>query len=153
MDAMEPQPTLPPPLRPGQLTPGWKVTFVAGWVGVMAAFGAVAQAGRIAGISPWWLGPETDPRFFLIIGLPFVGPVIAILAAIRGLRSTCYIGIAASVGSMAIAWGDREYSKLALVELVIGLAGLLVSVACLGGRASAGMAVTPPVSLEPDPIR
>src|SRR5687767_4938841 len=47
----------PPPLKPGQLAPSWRLVFIGGWVGVIAGFGAIWQAGRIAGIAPWWLGP------------------------------------------------------------------------------------------------
>jgi hypothetical protein len=121
-------------LQPGQLATGWRSAFIAGWVGVIAGIGAVWQACRVAGIAPWWLGPETSHRSIFVIALPFLPPAIAIVAAVRGLRLTCYIGIAAGLAVAGVALGDLEYPGLALVEATLGLAGVLISSACLAGR-------------------
>lgn len=141
MDTLEPParpapagPAAPAPLQPGQLSPGWRMTFIAGWVGVLAGFGALWQAGRIAGIAPWWLGPETDPRFVLVIAAPFIAPLVALVAGVTGRRSACYIGIAAGLISASIALGDLHFPGLAIVDAIIGLCGISISVACLGGR-------------------
>lgn len=141
-------PNSPEPLRLGVLVGSWRLLFVAAWVGVMAAFGAVAQAGRLAGLSPWWIGPQTNPRNIIVFVAPFVLPVVAVAAALRGVRYTCYIGVLAGLASMAVALGDTDHPGMALVELVIGVAGLLVSLACFAGRA-----VRPPESPGPDPLR
>ena len=135
-------------LLPGVLVGNWRLLFVVGWVGVMAAFGAVAQAGRLAGLSPWWIGPQTNPRNIVVFVAPFVLPVIAVAAALRGFRHTCSVGVVAGLASMAVALGDTDFPGMALVEGVIGAAGLLVSLACFAGRA-----VTPPESPGPDPLR
>ena len=127
-------PWSPPPLRPGQLSPGWRIAFIAGWVGVMGGFGAVWQATRIAGIAPWWLGPETNMRSVFVIALPFVAPMLAVVAGVTGLRLACFVGIAASLATAAFALGDLHFPGLASVEGLLGLCGLLLSVAALGGR-------------------
>lgn len=132
----------------GVLVGSWRSLFVVGWVGVMAAFGAVAQGGRLAGLSPWWIGPQTNPRNIVIFVAPFVLPVVAVATALRGFRYTCHVGVVAGLASMAVALGDTDFPGMALVELIIGAAGLLVSVACFAGRA-----VRPPESPEPDPLR
>ena len=129
-----PSPWAPPPLRPGQLSPGWRMVFIAGWVGVMGGFGAVWQATRVAGIAPWWLGPETNMRSVFVIALPFLAPLIAAAAGVAGVRFACYIGMAASVATAAFALGDLHFPGLAVVEALLGACGLLISVACLGGR-------------------
>ncbi len=124
-----------PPADPGELAPGWKSLFIAGWVGVLIGFGCIWQAARVVGVAPWWLGPETDPRLFLVIALPFIAPVITIAVAAAGSRWAVYAGLVAGVTSMAIALGDlADYPGLAAGEAVIGLAGLLITVACFGGR-------------------
>jgi len=108
--------------------------FIAGWVGVLGGFGAVWYAGRIAGIAPWWLGPETDPRFVLVIAAPFVAPLIAVVAGVMGRKWVCHYGIVAGVISASIALGDLHFPGLAVVDAIIGLCGVLISIACLGGR-------------------
>jgi hypothetical protein len=122
------------PPRPGQLSNGWRSLFLAGWVGVLIGFGCIWQAGRVAGIAPWWLGPETNPRSVLLIGMPFAPPLVAIAGAIARSRWAVHVGVIAAVASTAIAIGDVEYPGLALVEAAIGVAGLLISVACFAGR-------------------
>jgi hypothetical protein len=124
----------PPPLRPGQLSPGWRLAFIAGWVGVMGGFGALWQACRIAGIAPWWLGPETDMRSVFVVALPFLAPLVTVLAGVAGLRSACYIGIVASFVTASFALGDLHFPGLAVVEGILGVCGLLISIAGLGGR-------------------
>jgi len=124
----------PPPLQPGQLSPGWRLLFIAGWVGVLGGFGAVWYAGRVAGIAPWWLGPETDPRNVFIVAVPFVAPMIAIVIGVMGRKWTCHFGVVAGVISASIALGDLHFPGLAVVDALIGLCGILLSVACFGGR-------------------
>ena len=125
----------PTPLAPGQLTPAWRTLFVAGWLGVMLGFGAVWQSGRASGISPWWLGPATDQRLFVVIALPFVAPTLAVIAAITKLRITCYVGIVAAIATAAIAAIDRpRFPGMAAVEFALAAAGLLISVGALAGR-------------------
>ena len=123
-----------PPLRPGQLADGWRSLFIAGWAGVFVGFGCMWQAGRVAGIAPWWLGPQTNPRSLLLIALPFVPPLVTIGFALAKSRWAVYVGLLAGLVSMAIALGDLEYPGLAVAEAAVGLAGFVISVACLGGR-------------------
>jgi hypothetical protein len=146
METTEPEkdPWAAPPLQPGQLSPGWRLTFIAGWVGVLAGFGALWQAGRIAGIAPWWLGPETDLEPLFVVALPFVAPLVAVVSGLVGSRWACFVGIGASVVTAAFALGDLHYPGLAVVDAIIGICGLMVSVACLGGRMR-------PVPAEADP--
>lgn len=123
------------PVKPGQLTPAWRTLFVSGWLGVIFGFAAVWQSSRVSGISPWWLGPETNQRLFVVIALPFVGPVTALVAGIAKFRIACYIGIAASLLTGAIALGDRtRFAGIAAVEAALACAGLLISIGALAGR-------------------
>lgn len=131
-----------PPLQPGQLSPGWRMVFIAGWIGVLAGFGALWQAGRIAGIAPWWLGPETNLRAFPVIALPFIAPLIVVVLGVLGIRICCYVGIVAGLISAAVALGDRHFPGLAVVDVAIGACGVLVSLACLGGRMRAAPEIT-----------
>ena len=134
------------PPRPGELTDGWRTALLSGWVAVMVGFGSVWQACRVAGIAPWWLGPETDMRSVFVVVLPFAPAIVAAVAAFVGYRYASFIGIAAGLAASAIALGDRaEFPGLALVELVIGVAGLLISIASLAGRTG------PAIQTAPDP--
>ncbi|CAB4790591.1 unannotated protein [freshwater metagenome] len=128
-------PRLQPPPDPGQFTPAWRTLFIAGWIGVLLGFAAVWQACRVAGIAPWWLGPETNQRAFVIIALPFVAPITAVVAGIARFRVACYIGVAAGIVTLVVALGDRNrFPGVAAVEAAIGCAGLLISVGAFAGR-------------------
>ncbi len=118
------------------------MVFIAGWIGVLAGFGALWQAGRIAGIAPWWLGPETNLRAFPVIALPFIAPLIVVVLGVLGIRICCYVGIVAGLISAAVALGDRHFPGLAVVDVAIGACGVLVSLACLGGRMRAAPEIT-----------
>ncbi|HEY4331670.1 MAG TPA: hypothetical protein VGM78_03835 [Ilumatobacteraceae bacterium] len=134
----EPPPAPPPPLRAGDLTSGWRTALISGWLGVLVGLGSVWQACRIGGIAPWWLGPETNLRSPLVIAIPFVLPLAALAAAFAAKRFASYLGIIAGVVTAAISLGDvGEFKGLALVEAVIGVAGLMISVASLAGRVRA----------------
>lgn len=125
----------PAPLAPGQLTPAWRTLFIAGWIGVMLGFGAVWQTGRASGISPWWLGPATDQRLFVVIALPFVAPTLAVIAGIAKLRITCYVGIVAAIATAVIAAFDRQrFPGMAAVEFALAAAGLVISLGAFAGR-------------------
>ncbi len=125
----------PPPLRPGQLAAPWKTLFIAGWFGVLVGFGCIWQAGRVAGVAPWWLGPETNPRPIFVTALPFIGPVLAIIFAAANSRWAVYVGLGAAVASIAISFGDLDDTPgLADGQAVIGLAGLFVTIAAFSGR-------------------
>ena len=43
------------------------------WLFVVASFIAVWVSSRNTGLSTWWLGPESQPRFLLINLLPWGG--------------------------------------------------------------------------------
>lgn len=128
-------PRVPSPPKPGQLTPAWRTLFTAGWVGVILGFAAVWQASRISGISPWWLGPETNQRLFAVMAIPFFSPVSAIVAATLKLRVTAYVGVVAALGTGTVALGDRtRFSGIAAVEGALACAGLVISVGAFAGR-------------------
>lgn len=144
----------PPLLKPGQFTPRWKTVFVGGWVAVVAAFGAVWYACRVAGIAPWWLGPETDLRPLLLRFLPFAAPAVVIVVATLGSRFSVYVGIVGAVATGAIALGDLDrYPGLAAGEATIAAAALLISVAGFGGRMRRPLANDPAPVMPLDQLR
>ena len=114
---------------------------------MLGGFGALWQAGRIAGIAPWWLGPETNPRLVLVIAVPFIAPLITVVVAVIGRTWACYCGIVAGVVSASMALGDLHFPGLAVVDAIIGLCGVMLSVACLGGRMRAA-----PDTTDADPL-
>lgn len=108
---------------------------IAGWIGFLTGFGAVLQAGRDVGISPWWAGPESDPRGPLILVAPFILGLITLILAIRNHRLACWVGLAASIVAMAIAVKDgNRYLGLGQAQMVIAVAGLIVTIAAMSGR-------------------
>ncbi len=110
------------------------MVLVSGWVGVILGFASVWKSSWTLGFSTWWLGPQASPRFFGLLVLPFVLPIVMVVLALTNVRYAAFAGIAAAVGTALIGWGDvGRQDKFAAVELALAGAGLLVSVAALAG--------------------
>ncbi|MEX0846915.1 MAG: hypothetical protein WD023_03975 [Ilumatobacteraceae bacterium] len=120
--------------RPGELAPAWRVVFVVGWVGTMLGFASVWKSSRTMGLSTWWLGPSAEPRSIAVQLVPFVIPVLLVVAASRNARFLPYWGVLGSLALGAIAAGDLgRFQRLALVELAVAGAALAVSLASFAG--------------------
>jgi len=121
-------------LRPGHLLPGWATAFWLGWLLVGVSFGAVWYSSRVTGLSTWWLGPETEPRFYLLNVLPFVAPFALAFFALRVARFLPWWGILGALVSAGIAAGDLDdQPRYAIIEFALAGAGLLISSASFAG--------------------
>lgn len=107
--------------------------FWIGWALVGASFGAVWYSSHLTGFATWWLGPKSEPRYFLT-PLPFVAPLALSIMALRGARRLPWFGLGGSVVCAAIAAGDLGVrTGYALVEFAIAASALLISVASFAG--------------------
>ncbi len=148
-----PSPPPPPPSRPaaaerhrprlpapGELTTTWRVVTALVWAGVFVAFIAVWKTSVELGMTTWWLGPLGDPRPAPIRMLPYVPPTLMVMITLSSSRFVPYAGLAASAVLAAIGAADLSTTqgsavpRIAVVELAIALAGLLVSIAGFSGR-------------------
>ncbi|MDO8392640.1 MAG: hypothetical protein Q7V57_19365 [Actinomycetota bacterium] len=121
-------------LRPGHLLAGWATMFWLGWLLVGGSFGAVWYSSRVTGLSTWWLGPETEPRLFLLNIVPFVAPFGLAFLALRSARYLPWWGILGALLSAGIAAGDlADEPRYAIIEFALAAAGLLISVAAFAG--------------------
>ncbi len=121
-------------IRAGQVTVGWSRFLLVTWLFAVASFIAIWVSSRNTGLSTWWLGPETEPRFILINLLPFVAPVVVCLTCQFALRRLPWIGIAAALVTAAIAAGDiSRVPGYAVAEFAVAAGGLLASLACFAG--------------------
>jgi len=119
--------------RPGQLTLGWTTVFWIGWLLVGASFGAVWYSSYLTGFSTWWLGPESEPRYALMV-IPFIIPLALCIMALRGVRRLPWFGVGGAVLLAGIAAGDLGgRTNYSLVEFAIAAGALLISVACFAG--------------------
>jgi hypothetical protein len=145
----------PRPPRPGELTPGWRFAVGAVWVAVAVALGAVWNTSVQLGLSTWWLGPRGDPQPVVVRVLPFVAPLLMVMAVINRGRWLGWFGLLAAAATAAIGIGDLgRVSGLAVVELVIAAAGAAVSIAAFAGtyhrgRVSPGSPAPPPSDPAP----
>jgi hypothetical protein len=120
--------------RPGELSSPWRVVFVVGWVGAILGFASVWKSSRTMGLSTWWLGPAAEPRSIVIQMIPFVVPVLLVIAGGRHARFLPWWGILGSLVLGGIAVGDLgRFQQLAAVELVIANAVLFISIASFAG--------------------
>lgn len=119
---------------PGQLTAQWTQVFWIGWLLVAGSFAAIWYSSRLVGLSTWWLGPSTEPRFFLLNVLPFVAPLGLCAAGLTRVRWLPWWGIGGALVTAGIAALDiSRVPGYAVIEFALAGAGLLVSVACFGG--------------------
>ena len=134
-DAPEVAPPPARPPRPGELTLSWLVAFTVAWIGVAVGFAAVWNTSRQLGLSTWWLGPPAQQRPFFVVMLPFVAPVLMVLAAVNRRRHLPVMGLAAAAVTAAVGVADLGRVRgLGVVELCLAGAGAAVSVAAFGGR-------------------
>lgn len=120
--------------RPGDLTPGWGTVFGTAWLLVAVGFASVWVSSRTTGLSTWWLGPETAPRFFLLWLLPFVAPLLLAASGYSQVRHLPIAGLAGAAVSALVALGDvGRVNGYAVIEFALAGGGLLVSVAAFGG--------------------
>ncbi len=118
----------------GHLSPTWRLLFGLGWTAIIACNAAVWESSRVIGLSTWWLGAEAQPRLILLQLLPFYGPLVVTVAAISNWRYSPYLGIVVGLGGAAIGAGDLDRVRwIAVVELVLGGAGMCISAASLAG--------------------
>jgi hypothetical protein len=107
---------------------------VVAWVGVVLAWSAVWNASVQLGRPTWWLGTRADPTPLLVRLAPFTAPVAVILGALRNSRWLAWVGAAGALvfGGYAIAdvWNEPD---LAVIEIGVAAAGLLVSLLALTG--------------------
>ena len=124
----------PPPLRAGQLTLAWGRFLLLTWLFVVASFIAIWVSSRNTGLSTWWLGPETAPRFIVINLLPFIVPAVMCLLCQLAVRGLPWFGMGAALVTAAIAAGDISREPgYAVAEFTIAGGALLASLACFAG--------------------
>jgi protein-S-isoprenylcysteine O-methyltransferase Ste14 len=119
-----------------EVKPPWKLVGVTSWLLVTAAITCAAIASRSVGKSTWWLGPESNPTFPLLWALPFLMPVVSIIAIIRLPRIAGYIGIGCSLVLAGVAIGDIAGTPgVAIIEGIVAVSALFIAIATLAGRA------------------
>jgi hypothetical protein len=127
----------PPPAsvpRAGELTRNWATVFWVGWLLIAASFVAIWVSSAKLGLATWWLGPTTAPRFFLLNVLPFIAPLGLAVASLMRVRKLPLWGAAGAVLTAGIAAFDLStVPGFAAIEFGLAGAGLLVSLAALGG--------------------
>ena len=114
--------------RPGQLTTVWRWVLLLGWLAVIVGLMAVGGAGDVIGKVPWWLDGA-------LVVIPFVLPVLTVLAAIGNWRSAVWLGLASVVSVAVTALIDIDDSPgVAAATGVLALIGLLTTVSSFAGR-------------------
>jgi hypothetical protein len=131
--------TPPPPARkppqPGQLIVAYRWIVAVFWVAIISALGTVAGASEVVGRQVWWLGDDGRRAPIFVLVLPVIAPIVTMVAALNNRRWVPYASCAAAATTLLTAWGDRHRSPgAALVELALGIAAVLLSVASFAGR-------------------
>lgn len=120
--------------RAGELTLRWRIVTASMWILVAAAFVAVWRVSDQLGLTTWWIGPRGAPNSRLIQIVPFVPAVIMMLLSINRVRYVAWLGLVAAAATTAIGVADFGHVfRLGLIEVLIGAAAAVVSVASLSG--------------------
>ena len=120
--------------RAGELTGGWRAITAVTWMLVVVGLGCVWKTSDQLGLSTWWLGPRGEPHSIVVQLLPFVPPVLMVLAALNHIRYLPWFGLAAS--AMVVLTGMFDvvrFTGLGLLEIAIGVAAAVVSLVSLAG--------------------
>jgi hypothetical protein len=89
---------------------------------------AVGGAGDVLGKPPWWLDGA-------LVVVPFVVPLLALVAAYMNARWAIWVGLVGVVSLAVTALIDRSDSPgVAAATGVLALIGLLITVSSLAGR-------------------
>lgn len=132
---LTPPPPAPKLPQPGQLTVVYRWIVVVFWVAIVSALGTVAGASEVVGRQVWWLGDDGRRAPIYVLVLPVIAPMITMVAAVNNRRWVPYASSVAALTTLLTAFGDRHRSPgCALIELALGIAGALVSVASFSAR-------------------
>ena len=109
------------------LTTGWRWVLACGWGTVMAGIGVVANTGFLLGDPPFWTGNG-------LAVLPFVAPVVVLVALAADWRYEIALSFAAAAATAAIGIIDLFHAPpMGLGELVFAFVALLITVAAMAG--------------------
>ena len=118
-----------------EVKPPWKLVGVTSWLLVTAGITCAAIASMSVGKSTWWLGPESNPTFPLLWALPFLMPVVSIIAVLRLPHIAGYVGIGCSLVLAGVAIGDIAGSPgIAIIEGIVAVSALFIAIATIAGR-------------------
>jgi len=113
----------------------WRTLASVSWIGILLCQVAVAISSRNIGKSAWWLGPESNPQFPLLWGLPFAITIAGLVATQRPRRYTIFIHLGCVAALVGVALGDVSNAPgVALLEFVLAGIALLVSLVSLAAR-------------------
>jgi NADH:ubiquinone oxidoreductase subunit 3 (subunit A) len=103
-----------------------------GWVGGILGYSTVWLVSRQIGLPTWWLGPRSQPTPLYIVALPFVLPVLMLLAISLNLKRLGLYGVVAACATVVIAAGDAQTQPgLAIIQLAVSAGLLCTSLATL----------------------
>ena len=121
--------------RDGDLTTSWRVIVGSAWALALCAYAGVWQASVQIGIGTWWLGPRAQPTDAYVRFIPFLVPLVVIVALSSDARHPARISIVGSVVAGLISVPDFSRSVLlGATEASIAVLLLVVGLAALTGR-------------------
>ena len=115
--------------------PAWPVATGIFWGLVFAALIGVWKASQEVGVATWWRGPRSAPRPLPVQILPLIAPSVMVIGAMIRWSRLAWVGVGAGLITAAIGAGDLAgVPKLAVVQLALGGAGVVFSLAALAAR-------------------
>lgn len=113
----------------------WRALATASWAGLLLCYVAVAVTSRNIGKSAWWLGPESNPQFFLVSTVPFAVIVAGLIATQRPRKYTVLLHLGCVLALVGVAIGDLNNAPgVAMLQFVLAGIALLVTIVSLAAR-------------------
>jgi hypothetical protein len=115
--------------------PAWPVATGIFWGLVFVALIGVWKASQEVGVATWWRGPRSAPQPVPVQILPLIAPSVMVIGSMFRWRQLAWVGVGAGLVTAAIGAGDlADMPKLALVQIALGGAGVVFSLAALAAR-------------------
>lgn len=119
-------------VRPGDITPAWRIALGVAWVLAFFGYAAIWQASVQIGIGTWWIGPRAQPANIAIKMLPFalaLGVAVSIVYDVpRVLRvSSVAVALAALIALPDFSRSSGLGTAEAIVAALVGIVTLAAS--------------------------
>ena len=122
------------PNNHGSISYGWRTVHLITWSSVFACLVTLTVSSRTIGRPIWWIGPQSDPASPVLLLIPIALVVVPVLTAYQVPQRTGIVTIGAAVGVMACGLvAISSTPAIAIATMVVGLAALMASIACLVG--------------------
>lgn len=122
-------------MRAGSLTRSWTVAVVVTHLLIASSLLVLAITATNVGKPTWWLASQGNSVMNLLVILPFLGPALVVVIAIRASQLAPIAGLVATALLATTSVFDISRSPgIALGEAILAACTALTTIATIAGR-------------------